>query len=104
MKKTQIVKLTHQFTFLKVKYNLLKNGKIIKRVSRTTITRMRRKLKKFKKFFDKGLMTLKDINCSYQSWRGHLKRKNNYNTLHNLEKLYHTLLINFIYTCKVINI
>ena len=91
MKKTQIVKLTHQFTFLKVKYNLFKNGKIIKRVSRTTITRMRRKLKKFKKFFDKGLMTLKDIDCSYQSWRGHLKRKNNYNTLRNLEKLYHTL-------------
>ena len=85
--KTQIIKLTHQFTFLKTKYNLLKSGRVLKRVSRKAVTRMRRKMKKFKKFLDLGLMTLDDINCSYQSWRGYLKRKNSYKTLCSLDKL-----------------
>lgn len=89
--KTQIIKLTHQFTFLKTKYNLTESGKVLKRVQRPAATRMRRKMKKFKKFYDQGLMTLKDIDCSYQSWRGYLKRKNNYKTLCSLDSLYHDL-------------
>lgn len=89
--KTQIIKLTHQFTFLKTKYNLTESGKILRRVSRPAVTRMRRKMKKFKKFYDQGLMTLKDINCSYQSWRGYLKGKDSYKTLCSLDKLYHDL-------------
>lgn len=89
--KTQIVKLTHQFTFLKTKYSITETGKIVRRVSRPAVTRMRRKMKKFKRFLDQGLMTLDDINCSYQSWRGYLKRKNSYTSLCNLDKLYHDL-------------
>lgn len=89
--KTQIVKLTHQFTFLKTKYNITESGKILRRVSRPAVTRMRRKMKKFKRFYDQGLMTLNDINCSYQSWRGYLKRKDSYTTLCSLDKLYHDL-------------
>ena len=95
--KTQIVKLTHQFTFLKTKYNITESGKILRRVSRTAVTRMRRKMKKFKKFYNQGLMTLNDINCSYQSWRGYLKRKNSYSTLCSLDKLFHDLFAHDIY-------
>jgi hypothetical protein len=95
--KTQIVKLTHQFTYLKTKYNLTESGKILRRVSRVAVTRMRRKMKKFKRFYDRGLMTLKDIECSYQSWRGYLKRKNSYTTLCSLDKLYHDLFAHDIY-------
>ena len=95
--KTQIIKLTHQFTFLKTKYNLTKTGKVLRRVCRIAVTRMRRKMKKFKKFYDQGLMTLKDIECSYQSWRGYLKRKNSYTTLCSLDKLYHDLFANDIF-------
>ena len=97
LNKTHIVKLTHQFTFLKTKYNLLESGKIIRRVSRPTITRMRRRLKKFKKFFDNGIMSLEDIESSYQSWRGHLKRKNSYKTLCSLDKLYNDLFSDDIF-------
>lgn len=91
--KTQIIKLTHQFTFLKTKYDITESGKIIRRVSRTAVTRMRRKIKKFKKFYDQGLMSLKDVECSYQSWRGYLKRKDSYKTLCQLDKLYHDLFL-----------
>lgn len=89
--KTQIVKLTHQFTFLKTKYSFVENGKVLKRVSRKAVTRMRRKMKKFKRFYDQGVMSLNDINCSYQSWRGYLKRKDSYKSLCSLDKLYHDL-------------
>lgn len=89
--KTQIVKLTHQFTFLKTKYNFTDTGKVLRRVSRKSVTRMRRKIKKFKRFYDEGLMTLDDINNSYQSWRGYLKRKDSYTSLCSLDKLYKDL-------------
>lgn len=89
--KTQIVKLTHQFTFLKTKYSFVENGKVLKRVSRKAVTRMRRKMKKFKRFYDQGVMSLNDINCSYQSWRGYLKRKDSYASLCSLDSLYHDL-------------
>jgi len=91
--KTQIVKLTHQFTFLKTKYNITENGKIIKRVSRCAVTRMRRKMKKFVKFYDAGLMSLQDIEQSYQSYRGYLGKKDSYNTLKSIDKLYHDLFM-----------
>lgn len=95
--KTQIVKLTHQFTFLKTKYSFTKTGKVLRRVSRAAVTRMRRKMKKFKKLYNQGLMTLDDINCSYQSWRGYLKRKDSYTTLCSLNKLYNDLFAHDIY-------
>ncbi len=45
-KKTQIIKLSKGFTFLKIKYSLTDTGKVVQRVSRDSVTRMRRKLKK----------------------------------------------------------
>lgn len=95
--KTQIVKLTHQFTFLKTKYHLTESGKVIRRVSRVAVTRMRRKMKKFKKLYLRGLMTLDDINCSYQSWRGYLQKKNSYTSLCSIDKLYHDLFAQDIF-------
>lgn len=95
--KTQIVKLTHQFTFLKTKYHLTESGKVIRRVSRIAVTRMRRKMKKFKKLYLRGLMTLDDINCSYQSWRGYLQKKNSYTSLCSIDKLYHDLFAQDIF-------
>jgi hypothetical protein len=89
--KTQIVKLSHGFTYLKTKYSFTETGKVLKRVSRPAVVRMRRKMKKFKKFYDLGLMTSSDINASYQSWRGYLRRKDSYTTLCSLDKLYHDL-------------
>ena len=54
-------------------------------------------MKKFKKFLDQELMTLEDVNASYQSWRGYLKRKDNYKTLCSLDKLYYDLFADNLY-------
>lgn len=93
MKKTHIVKLTHEFTFLKIKYLLTPSGKIIKRLSPSTITRERRKLKKYKRLLDEGKMAYKDIEMAYQSWRGNAIRFKSYKTVKSLDELYNNLFI-----------
>lgn len=47
-KKTQLLKLSNGFTFLKARYFLTESGKVVTKPCRDSITRMRRKLKGFK--------------------------------------------------------
>lgn len=70
MKKTQIVKLSHGFTFLKAKYFLTDTGAIVHRIPRDTITRERRKLKKLAVKVVNGEMSIKEYRNQYLSWRG----------------------------------
>lgn len=69
-KKTHIVKLSHGFTFLKVKYSYTSTGKVIMRPSRDSITRERRKIKAHARMVQEGLMSYEQALQSYQSWRG----------------------------------
>lgn len=93
MKKTQIVKLSKVFTFLKVRYILTDTGKVVKRINKKSITRERRKLKKFRKKLDNGEMSYKDIADAYNSWRGNLKYYSSYHTMKNMDELYNELFI-----------
>ncbi len=68
--KTHIVKLTHGFTWLQVKYIIRPTGKIVKAMSHNKIVRERRRLKAFRRMFDRGQMTEAEIYDAYQSWRG----------------------------------
>ena len=54
-KKTQIIKLSDGFTFLRIRYFYGRSGKIIKIPCRASITRERRKLRKLKGFLLAGL-------------------------------------------------
>lgn len=69
-KKTHIVKLTHGFIWLQVKYIIRPTGKIVKAMSHNKIVRERRRLKAFRRMFDRGQMTEAEIYDAYQSWRG----------------------------------
>ena len=80
-KKTQIVKLSHGFTFLKIKYNLTETGKVQERISKDSVTRMRRKLKKFRKLMDAGEMSFDDVRCAYASWKGGVSHYDSYNVV-----------------------
>lgn len=92
-KKTHIIKATHTVTYLKTKFNLLKNGEILKRPSRKGIVHERRKLKKLKKMYDNGALAFKDIWTSYMSWRGSLKYKKCHKTKQSIDKLFNELFI-----------
>jgi hypothetical protein len=90
-RKTAIVKLSRGFTFLKTHFSLSATGRVISRPCRESITRQRRKLKKFRKFFDAGDMTLDHIFNSYMSWRGGMSRKNARRTVNRMDRLYKKL-------------
>ena len=93
-KKTQIIKATHTITYLKTRFNLLENGKILKRPYRKNITRQRRKLKKLKNKLDRGEIEFADIRQSYASWKGSLKGKKCYKTIQSMDELFNKLFIN----------
>lgn len=90
-KKTQIVKLSHGFTWLKGRFFLIPSGKIVKKIYKKSVTRERRKLKKLKKFCEAGRMTEKDAWSAFQSWRSYARHFNAYYTIKNMEELYSNL-------------
>lgn len=91
-KKTIITTLHHGFTFMQIKYNVV-DGKIIKRPARSKIVRERRRLKKYKKLYDRGLMPELDIRNCYKSWRNGLVKDCNacYKTVWAMDRLYDEL-------------
>jgi hypothetical protein len=93
-KKTRIVKLSRGMEFLKGKYILLENGKILRRPGKDSARRMRRKLRKFKALVEGGQMSLDDVRQAYQSWRGNYRRRfNAYNQVRYMDKLYNSQFI-----------
>lgn len=99
-KKTKIVKISKGFVFMKVRYRVTKNGKIIKTLTKPGIVRMRRKLKKFRKLVDKGYMTMDDVFNSIQSWVSHSYVAMAYKTRKNMLKLYNDLFDGYKITKK----
>ena len=91
--KTHIVKLAHGFTWLQIKYNITKTGRILKRMSHGKVTRERRRLKAFRRMMDAGKMAENDIWEAYKSWRGTVVKDHNayYKTIASIDNLY-TLL------------
>ena len=74
MKKTKIVKISRGFVFLKTKYQVTKDGKILRRPHRSGIVRNRRKLKRFMHLVKIGKMSLDDVYNSFQSYYNHTKK------------------------------
>lgn len=91
-KKTHITTLKHGFTYMQIKYNV-KNGKVIKRPTHNKIVRERRRLKKYSKKYNKGLMSELDIHNNYMSWRNNIIKEHNAykKTIQSMDKLYNEL-------------
>lgn len=92
-RKTQIVKLSHGFTFLKVRFYITDTGKIIRKIHPASITRERRKLKKFYLKWQEGKMTRRDVWNSLQSWCSHALRFMAHYAVNNMITLYAKLFI-----------
>jgi hypothetical protein len=86
-KKTRICKLKEGVSFLKMRFMLTDSGRVIRKLSRESITRMRRKLKSFARKLQSGVMTTEDVVLSYNSWRGHAQRCDSFRTLKNMDRL-----------------
>ena len=83
-KKTAIVKLDKQFLFLKTKYTLLEDGSIIKKMHRDSITRERRKLKKYYE----SRLPYEVINNAYHSWRGNAYKYDSKKSIEALDRVF----------------
>jgi hypothetical protein len=90
-KKTQIVKLSRGLNFLKRRFILTETGKVIVKPARKGITKMRRKLRTFKRWLVAGKMKMEDIRTSYTSWKGHMKQCNAYRTVLSTDALFDSL-------------
>lgn len=85
--KTQIRKLGCSFEFLKARFRLYGNGRIVVRPNRKNITRNRRKLKAL---FAKGL-PLPEIDMVFKTTFGNYNGFNAYHTRRNYANLYYEL-------------
>ena len=93
-KKTQIVKLSHGFTWLKTRYILTTSGKIIRKIPRKSVTRERRTMKRMAILAKNHEIEWNDLKEQYKSWRGDKKKYNAYHTLQSLDNLYKELMKN----------
>lgn len=74
--KTNIFPLRNGLDFLGFHSYLTDSGKVIRKVRRSSKSRMARKLRAFEAKYKSGEMTRKEIEDSYRSWRAHASHGN----------------------------
>ena len=99
-KKTQIVKLSHGFTWLKVRFFLTATGKVVKRIYKRSVTRMRIKLKKLKRIYESGRLAFADIYATWQSWSAYAQNFSAWHTIQNMKRLYNQLFFTRTEECQ----
>ena len=85
---------------MKIRYIVTPSGRLIKKLHKAGIIRMRRKLKKYRRLVDLGLMTLDDVYNSFQSWVAHSYLAQSYRTRKNMIKFYNELFDGYRVTKK----
>jgi hypothetical protein len=94
LKKTRISSLENGFVFLKGRYSLAENGRVIRLPCRASTTRMKRKLHKFRSLAEKQRITSADIYRAYQSWRNTFRRRfDAYFRVKSMDDLYSRLFL-----------
>ena len=87
VRKTQVVKLRHSFTFLQTKYSLTDTGKIVKRLTHDKIVRQRRRMKAHGRLYREGVISYDTCYNQYKSWRQSIIKSYNacYTTINALD-------------------
>ena len=93
LKVTKIHKLSEGFKFLKTRFQLKDNGKIVKRLTRDNVVHEKRRLKKLYGIMNKGIISYDDACISYNSWMGYAEHKTCYRTRMSIKNLFYELFI-----------
>ena len=93
-KRTRLVPLSQPFTYLKKNVRMSETGKITIRVSRKTITRNIRVMKKQKKLLKQNKIRFEEIYNSYHSRIGFVKQYDNPTAVECLQDCYNKLFVN----------
>lgn len=89
-KKTHIIRM-RKFTFLKVRYQCTKSGKVIMKACRASFARIRRHLRSFRAFIDAGEMNMQQVLSAYNSWYGYQQHFNCRNALRKMDQYFFSL-------------
>jgi hypothetical protein len=90
-KKTRVIPIQKGIVFLKTKFVLTDTGRVLKKMSRSSMRAMRRKLFKFRKWVISGRFTMEDVRTAYESWRGHMRRGDSYKAIARTDKYFQYL-------------
>lgn len=82
--KTQIYPINKDFTYLKLRHHVTETGKVVRKPCHDSITRERRKIKKFYK----NGVPFEDALYSYKTWRGNIKKYNGYNAIKKTDEIF----------------
>lgn len=77
-KKCRIIKLNQPITFLKSRFRIEESGRVVHRLGKASAARIRKKLRKFRKFVDSGRMTFDEVNGIFHAWIMGLQRGRNF--------------------------
>lgn len=91
--KTQIFPISHGVEYLGWRFYLKENGKVIRKLKTHSKTRWKHRLRKLKKDYAAGKITVRKINESLQSYRNHL-------SYGNTRKMYRKVMNGFALTEK----
>ncbi len=89
--KTNIFPLKNGIDFLGFHVYITDTGKIIKKIRRKSKNNRKRILKKLRSKLDFGVITIEDVEHSYQSWRSHAMHGNCHHLVRDMDKLFHEL-------------
>ena len=91
LRKTRITPIRHGFRFLKAKHRLTETGKVERKMCRESITKQRRRLKKFAAKVAAGEMSVEDAAAAYGSWKGYALHRGGKSAVRRMDKLFRQL-------------
>lgn len=92
-KKTQLYKLKQGIKFLGFTFKLTNTGKVLMILNKENLKIRRRKIKKHKGLLDEGRMTEEQIQQSFDGWKAHAEKGDNYYTIKEMEQFYRKIMM-----------
>ena len=93
-RKTAIIPLRAGFTFLQIRYQIFKGGRIVKKLNPQAFYREQRKLRVYAGMLAAKRLNHRDVATFVQSWYGNAKNFNNHRKLRKTIGVYNKLFLN----------
>lgn len=90
--KTQIVKLSRGFTWLKVRHWLLSSGRVLRKPGKKSATKARARLRSLYAKVEAGQLTANDVWLSFESWRSYVSRLDAHRTVMETTKMLEAMM------------
>ena len=84
-KKIKIIKLSTTFIFLKKRFLLRGDGKVVVRLLQKNVYTHRRKMRALVKLAEEGRLNIENVELAHKSWRGQQRKYCNQKAIHNVD-------------------